>query len=191
MAVPVADFKKLFTDAVKKDKQTLKSRLEREWQGRHLKHILHLTKLNEVSYKPKSGECRRGRLPQNLNKNRFPDILPIDRYRPQLSTPVEDPNATDYINASFLDGYVVKNAYLATQMPLPHTVVDFWRMVYDHKVRTIIMLNDEDCDKSIRSKYWPDDEHSKYIGPFEVKLNKVKQNGLTTERAMTVSMVLG
>ncbi|XP_070562324.1 uncharacterized protein [Ptychodera flava] len=176
-AVPVADFKKVFTDAMKQDKHTLKSRLEREWQ-----------KLNEVSYQPKSGECRTGRLPQNLGKNRFPDILPIDRYRPQLSTQVQDPNATDYINASFLDGYNMKNAYLITQMPLPHTVVDFWRMVYDHKVRTIIMLNDADCDKSIRSKYWPDDGHNKYIGPFEVKLNKVKQNGLVTERAMTVSM---
>jgi len=29
-----------------------------------------------------------------------------------------------------VQGYRASNAYIVTQMPLPHTVIDLWRMVY-------------------------------------------------------------
>ena len=35
-------------------------------------------------------------------------------------------------------------AYIATQEPLPHTRNDFWRMVWEQKCTTIVMLADED-----------------------------------------------
>jgi len=38
-------------------------------------------------------------------------------------------------------GYRASNAYILTQMPLPHTVIDLWRMIYEHKCGTIVMLN--------------------------------------------------
>ncbi len=38
-------------------------------------------------------------------------------------------------------GYKHKNAYILTQMPLPHTVIDLWRMVYEHNCGSIVMLN--------------------------------------------------
>ena len=34
-----------------------------------------------------------------------------------------------------------KDAYIITQMPLPHTVNDLWRMLFDHKSCSVIMLN--------------------------------------------------
>lgn len=37
-------------------------------------------------------------------------------------------------------GYKRPNEYIATQGPLPDTVGDFWRMVWDHNTPTIIML---------------------------------------------------
>jgi len=40
-----------------------------------------------------------------------------------------------------LKGYRASNAYIITQMPLPHTVIDLWRMIYEHKCGTIVMLN--------------------------------------------------
>jgi len=40
-----------------------------------------------------------------------------------------------------LKGYRASNAYIVTQMPLPHTVIDLWRMIYEHKCGTIVMLN--------------------------------------------------
>ena len=41
-----------------------------------------------------------GRLPENIAKNRHPDIIPVDTYRAYLSTPVTGSN--EYINAVFL-----------------------------------------------------------------------------------------
>jgi protein tyrosine phosphatase len=43
-----------------------------------------------------------------------------------------------------LQGYKSKAAYIVTQMPLPHTVIDFWRMVYEHNCGSIVMLNEEE-----------------------------------------------
>ena len=32
-------------------------------------------------------------------------------------------------------------------MPMGHTVIDFWRMVYEHNSQSIIMLNPVDADE--------------------------------------------
>ena len=44
--------------------------------------------------------CSAGNNPDNVSKNRFSDILPLDTYRAYLSTPVKGSN--EYINAVFL-----------------------------------------------------------------------------------------
>ena len=41
-----------------------------------------------------------GMVEENVHKNRFTDILPLDMHRAYLSTPVKGSN--DYINAVFL-----------------------------------------------------------------------------------------
>ena len=43
-------------------------------------------------------------------------------------------------------GYHTKSAYLITQAPLPNTVGDIWRMVFDYKSTCIVMLNQLDND---------------------------------------------
>ena len=40
----------------------------------------------------------------------------------------------------FFQGYNHHNAYIAAQGPMPHTVSDFWRMIWENKLVTVVML---------------------------------------------------
>lgn len=55
-------------------------------------------------------------------------------------TPLKGIEGSDYINASFVDGYRQRSTYIATQGPLPDTVDDFWRMIWEHNSTIIVML---------------------------------------------------
>ena len=39
-----------------------------------------------------------------------------------------------------LQGYRRANAYIAAQGPTPNTIGDFWRMIWEHRLPTIIMI---------------------------------------------------
>ncbi len=43
-----------------------------------------------------------------------------------------------------LQGFKKRNQFILTQMPMPHTVIDFWRMVFEHNVCSVVMLNPMD-----------------------------------------------
>ena len=54
--------------------------------------------------------------------------------------------------------------------PLPFTVVDFWRLVWQERSPTIVMITNLVEGTKIKChQYWPDKESAKY-GPFEVSL---------------------
>lgn len=55
-------------------------------------------------------------------------------------TPVRAIEGSDYINASFIDGYRYRAAYIATQGPLLDTTEDFWRMLWEHNSTIVVML---------------------------------------------------
>nr|XP_046233587.1 receptor-type tyrosine-protein phosphatase H-like isoform X3 [Scatophagus argus] len=98
---------------------------------------------------------REALLPENKPKNRFNNVLPYDWCRVRLTT--STPNAdSDYINASYMPGYNSNREYIATQGPLPSTVNDFWRMVWEQRVKGIVMVTN--CTEGGRTKcerYWP------------------------------------
>ena len=54
----------------------------------------------------------------------------------------------------FLQGYMGGTLFIATQMPLPDTKVDFWRMIYDYKCKTVIMLNTIDPNDKVCILVW-------------------------------------
>ena len=78
-------------------------------------------------------------LPVNKFKNRLVNILPYESSRVCLQ-PMRGIEGSDYINASYIDGYRYRNAYIATQGPLNETVEDFWRMLWEHNSTIIVML---------------------------------------------------
>lgn len=93
--------------------------------------------------------------PENVSKNRVKNILPARRCRPNLYTQVEGCN--NYINAMFLPGYIHRDSFIVTQMPLPNTVADFWRMLYDYNSHTVVMLNEFDRNDKSCALYWPEE----------------------------------
>jgi protein tyrosine phosphatase len=67
--------------------------------------------------------------PLNKNKNRYPDVLPVEETRIRLSKVGEIPHS-DYINANLVSSDE-KFSAICCQAPLPHTFDDFWRMVWE------------------------------------------------------------
>lgn len=62
--------------------------------------------------------------------------------------PPTDENS-DYISAVYVDGVRLQNQYIATQLPLPGTFSDFWRMVAEYKVELIVMLQSPDLEDTV------------------------------------------
>ncbi|XP_069567271.1 phosphatidylinositol phosphatase PTPRQ [Brachyistius frenatus] len=116
-------------------------------------------------------------LPWNKSKNRFPNIKPYNNNRVKL---LSEPGTagSDYINASFVSGYLCPNEFIATQGPLPGTVADFWRMIWETGTRTIAMLTQCYEKGRIRChKYWPED--NKPMSVFsDILISKVSEDVL-------------
>ena len=78
----------------------------------------------------------------NVTKNRYPNALPYDETRVKLSV-ISGVEGSDYINANFIDGYMTRRAFIATQAPIPDTIPDFWRMIWEQESSTIVVLSKE------------------------------------------------
>ena len=79
----------------------------------------------------------------NNGKNRYQNIFPYDDTRVRLAH-IPGIDGSDYINANFIDSYMCRNSYIATQGPLEITVGDFWRMAWEYNCATVVMLLRED-----------------------------------------------
>ncbi|XP_052216900.1 uncharacterized protein LOC127834857 isoform X8 [Dreissena polymorpha] len=93
----------------------------------------------------------------NTSKNRYRNMYPYDKNRVILSVIGNDVD-TDFINASFIDGYSSPKNYIAAQGPLADTIADFWRMVWENNVRVVVMVTNlvEDSKRKC-IQYWPKD----------------------------------
>ncbi|XP_028923508.1 tyrosine-protein phosphatase non-receptor type 18 isoform X2 [Ornithorhynchus anatinus] len=124
----------------------------------------------------------------NLKKNRYKDILPYDQTRVPLAL-LEEDGQTDYINANFIQGVDGRKGYIATQGPLAHTLLEFWRMIWQYHVKVIIMACREfENGKKKCERYWPLEQEPLQIGPFSVVQTREKQlNPDVLLRSMTVT----
>ncbi|XP_064781449.1 receptor-type tyrosine-protein phosphatase kappa-like isoform X10 [Oncorhynchus masou masou] len=153
-AIPACEYKAAYYDMIRIDSQSNSSHLKDEFQT-----------LNSVTPQPQPEDCSIALLPRNHEKNRFMDMLPPDRCLPFLIT--IDGESSNYINAALMDSYRQPAAFIVTQHPLPNTVKDFWRLVYDYGCTSLVMLNEIDLAQGC-PQYWPEEGTLRY-GPVQVE----------------------
>ncbi|KAL5022478.1 hypothetical protein ScPMuIL_001633, partial [Solemya velum] len=108
------------------------------------------------------------KLDKNSRKNRNPSILPSNDHRVILS--LGGGFTDNYINAVVVSGSVQNTQFLVTQLPLPDTTLDFWRMVCDHDSNAVVLLNPRDSEGKY-SDILPTGDQVVECGHFEIKFS--------------------
>ncbi|XP_067366759.1 tyrosine-protein phosphatase non-receptor type 3 isoform X1 [Channa argus] len=141
----------------------------------------------ENLYRRKPGlslDC--ARLPGNMDKNRYKDVLPYDSTRVVLQ------GQEDYINASHITVAppvsAVHLCYVAAQGPLPQTCTHFWQTVWEQQTHTIIMLTTlTERGRTKCHQYWPHPPGVKDYGNMRVKCHSEECNLAYVTRQFTLT----
>ncbi|XP_064407145.1 uncharacterized protein LOC135351979 isoform X2 [Halichondria panicea] len=136
-------------------------------------HVRELHKDDDTDFESEYRSIKNGnhswnvaQLPENkFKKNRFTNIFPYDHCRVKLQS--TDVPGSDYINASWIKGYRNDNAYVAAQGPMAATINDFWRMIWENKLPTIVMVTKlVESSREKCARYWPSATGEKMeVGP--------------------------
>ncbi|XP_055799702.1 receptor-type tyrosine-protein phosphatase C isoform X6 [Salvelinus fontinalis] len=141
---------------------------------------------------------------ENKKKNRSSSVIPYDYNRvlvkledessndqddddqdDDASSDEDDEESTKYINATQIDGYWCQRSLIAAQGPLADTTGDFWQMVFQKKVGTIVMLSDlTEGDQEFCSAYWGDEK--KTFREIEVELKATETLPAYTTRSIQI-----
>ena len=95
--------------------------------------------------------------------NRHNDILPYKYNAVPLDLNISEKNIDNYINASYINDPIRKEnkLFIATQGPLKETISSFWKMIYNHKTKLVIMLSSSLEEIDGRSAiYWPKEKET-------------------------------
>ncbi|KAM9753867.1 receptor-type tyrosine-protein phosphatase gamma-like isoform 2-T4 [Menidia menidia] len=112
-------------------------------------------------------------------ENRDCSVIPVDR--PLMSDSSEE--TLDHIKASFVSGYRMRREFIITQNPLPGTIGDFWRMIWEQRVQLIVSLPGTEGGES--GVLWPHREPVNY-GTFTVTETSKTCSSLSTEDVLVV-----
>ncbi|XP_048739553.2 tyrosine-protein phosphatase 99A-like isoform X3 [Ostrea edulis] len=120
-----------------------------------------------TAYKPKDSDKSLALAPLALEKNRNTNFIPLYPKRVKLPF-LPGVEGSDYINATYLQGYNHTDEFILTQHPLETTVGDFWRMVWDNNSSVIVLLSRVDDEEFM--KFWPDETDSVGMDTANFKL---------------------
>jgi len=175
--------------------QTIRGKAELDW--------LRENGINEVELKAEyllvkqlvrplsQGECAGAHREDNRAKNRHLHTLPPDAHRPYI-TSFQDNSCTDYINAVFVDGFLRSKEFIVTEWPIIQTVKDFWSMIYDHEVTSIVVLEDKvKVGGSRFPRFWPDQGTKAEYGPAFIVQRSAEGEAEKVEDQDRRSMVNG
>ncbi|XP_072173209.1 uncharacterized protein [Diadema setosum] len=128
--------------------------------------------------------------PENKTKNRFKNILTYDHSRVVLETLQDDPHS-DYYNASFIHNHKGEKMFIASQAPNSASILDFWRMIWQYRVNTVVMINNTiEAGKDRCTVYWPEEMSSSVqFGKIVVTLRTIMERSDSVHRVMDVQQV--
>jgi len=102
-----------------------------------------------------------GTAPENMPLNRYTNIIPYDQTLVSLSN-------EKFINANHIN-LGTTNPTIIAQCPMhpeyhgPNTTSEFWRMIYEQRVSTIVNLARVETGFGGASMYWPSNKGDKYF----------------------------
>ena len=115
-------------------------------------------------------------LDQDTKNSRYTDISTYEYNKVKLKSNV-------YINASFIN-FPSNKFFIATQGPLPHTINDFWDMVWEYDVNYIVMLCElKEGGREKCAEYW----NPNYISKYNIKINEKKEDNFLMKRIFTIN----
>ncbi|CAM9911782.1 receptor-type tyrosine-protein phosphatase gamma-like isoform X1 [Lampetra fluviatilis] len=111
------------------------------------------------------------------------NMAAYDHTRVRLRTPPgRDGKSTELICANYVDGFNRPRAYIATQGPARPAFADFWQMVWEQNVGTIVMLSGPgESFAGKAEKYWPAEGSEEY-GSVLVTLKSSRARAFYTAR---------
>lgn len=181
--VSLASFKSSFRK--KTIRQSLRSFLNDAFDGQEdLSHPVQFNNLPLVISNKEALEEEFKRIPMTMprvdevprgaeGKNRYANVIPVPETRVHLTKKLGD-ETSDYINANFVRGYKGKSrSYIACQAPLPETVQDFWRLIWEQQCKVVIMLTAcEENGVQRCAPYFPQNtlDCHKLYGDYQVSL---------------------
>ncbi|RUS74585.1 hypothetical protein EGW08_017666 [Elysia chlorotica] len=139
-----------------------------------------------TEYTPNEMDLSAALKPVNQEKNRVGSILPVNMKRVLLpARPGVD--GSDYINATFLQGYKKSSEFIVTQHPTEDTMEDFWRMVWDKNSPVIVVLSD--FDDLEYKEFWPPKGSSIEVdsGNFRLVMKDEPASEDLQERGISIS----
>ena len=144
-------------------------KIARYTQNKGLKEFMEKNAIKEFEYLKSvidNDQNHKLRLEQSNKYCRYSSIITYKDNRVVLHS------TNRYINASWIHIPLFKY-FIATQGPLPHTIIDFWTMCDEYNVSLIVMLcnlKENNVDKC--ADYW----HVQNLGHLRIKLLEEKED---------------